>query len=85
MTTEFDPWPEGYGLYTVKTVDGVTLIRPNGDDRAIIFLTDAGGLKVCVDVHAGDLLGIARQIVAHVAPTEILQKNLVVISGGKAA
>lgn len=85
MTTEYDPWPEGYGLYTVKTVDGVTLIRPSGDDRAIIFLTDAGGLKVAVDIYAGDLLGIARQIVAHVAPAELLQRNLVAINGGKAA
>lgn len=76
-----DPWPEGYGQYDVETIDAVTVV--DSGHKAIIFMTAVDGLKVCAVIPLCDLIGATRQIVAHVAPAEILQKNLVAINGGK--
>ena len=66
-----DDLPPGYHGYDVKTVDAVTVID---GAKAAIWMTDAGGLKVCVFIQLADLFGAAAQIAAHVAPREVPEK-----------
>lgn len=72
---QLDQWPPGYGQLDVASIDGVTLV-PEG--KAVLFLTAVDGLKVALVIEPGQLLGAARQIVAHVAP-----KRMIAIDGGK--
>jgi len=78
---EYEYWPEGgYGQHDIASINAVTILS----DKAMLSMTVIDGCQVCMVVPLGDLIGAVRQIIAHVAPAEILSKNLVVINGGKA-
>lgn len=82
MSGEHDPWPPGYGQFDVAEIIGVTLVD-NGH-RAIVFMSDAAGLKIALAIPLGDLVGAVRQLTAHIKPAEVFAKRLVAINGGKA-